>query len=116
MLKKIECYVQPGKLDAVRDAMLDLGVDGMSVSEIKGFGRERGFEESSAPRPEESRTELKPEVRQEARPDARRKPVVPEWVEQAAATSTPGDWLRPDGLPTVRVNPVVRPASNQLTA
>lgn len=51
MLKKIECYVEPGKLDAIRDALLDAGVDGMSVSEIKGFGRERGVDETGAPSP-----------------------------------------------------------------
>ena len=43
MLKKIECYIQPFKLDALTRALVELGVDGMSVSQVRGFGRQRGF-------------------------------------------------------------------------
>ena len=43
MLKKIECYIQPFKLDALTQALVQLGVDGMSVSEVKGFGRQHGY-------------------------------------------------------------------------
>lgn len=42
MLRKIECFIQPFKLEALTQALVDLGVDGMSVAEIKGFGRQRG--------------------------------------------------------------------------
>lgn len=42
MLRKIECYIQPSKLDEIKDALIDAGVDGMSVSEVQGFGRQRG--------------------------------------------------------------------------
>ena len=42
MLRKIECYIQPFKLEALTDALEERGVDGMSVTEIKGFGRQRG--------------------------------------------------------------------------
>lgn len=42
MLRKIECYIQPFKLDALTQALVEQGVDGMSVTEIKGFGRQRG--------------------------------------------------------------------------
>ena len=42
MLRKIECYIQPFKLEALTQALVELGVDGMSVTEIKGFGRQRG--------------------------------------------------------------------------
>ena len=42
MLRKIECYIQPFKLEALTQALLELDVDGMSVTEIKGFGRQRG--------------------------------------------------------------------------
>ena len=42
MLRKIECYIQPFKLDALTRALVEHGVDGMSVTEIKGFGRQRG--------------------------------------------------------------------------
>lgn len=42
MLRKIECYIQPSKLEPLTRALVEAGVDGMSVSEIKGFGRQRG--------------------------------------------------------------------------
>lgn len=42
MLKKIECFIQPSRLDKIKDALIEAGVDGMSVSEVKGFGRQRG--------------------------------------------------------------------------
>jgi len=42
VLRKIECYIQPFKLDALTRALVEHGVDGMSVTEIKGFGRQRG--------------------------------------------------------------------------
>ncbi len=42
MLRKIECYIQPFKLEALTGALVEMGVDGMSVTEIKGFGRQRG--------------------------------------------------------------------------
>jgi len=42
MLRKIECYIQPHKLDALTRALVEHGVDGMSVTQIRGFGRQRG--------------------------------------------------------------------------
>ena len=42
MLRKIECFIQPSKLDQIKDALIEAGVDGISVSEVKGFGRQRG--------------------------------------------------------------------------
>jgi nitrogen regulatory protein P-II 1 len=43
MLKKIECYIQPFKLDRIKDALIEIGVEGMSVTDVKGFGRQRGY-------------------------------------------------------------------------
>lgn len=42
-MKKIECYIQPYNLDAIAETMAVEGVRGMSVTEVKGFGVERGF-------------------------------------------------------------------------
>ena len=42
MLKKIECFIQPSKLDKIKDALIKADVDGMSVSKVEGFGRQRG--------------------------------------------------------------------------
>ena len=42
MLKKIECFIQPFKLAPLTRALVDIGVDGMSVTDVRGFGRQRG--------------------------------------------------------------------------
>ena len=42
MLKKIECFLRPSKLDTIKDELVRIGVGGMSVSEVKGFGTQRG--------------------------------------------------------------------------
>ncbi|TCO92342.1 nitrogen regulatory protein P-II family [Chthoniobacter flavus] len=44
-MKKIEAIIKPFKLEEVKDALSDLGVDGMTVSEVKGFGRQKGHTE-----------------------------------------------------------------------
>lgn len=44
-MKKIEAIIKPFKLDDVREALTELGITGMTVSEIKGFGRQRGHTE-----------------------------------------------------------------------
>jgi nitrogen regulatory protein PII len=44
-VRKIEAIVKPFKLDDVKAALLDLGVHGMTVSEVKGFGRQKGHKE-----------------------------------------------------------------------
>jgi nitrogen regulatory protein P-II 1 len=44
-MKKIEAYIRPFKLDDVKSALMELGVKGMSVSEVKGFGRQKGHTE-----------------------------------------------------------------------
>lgn len=41
-MKKIEAIIKPFKLDDVIDALSEVGIEGVSVSEIKGFGRQRG--------------------------------------------------------------------------
>ena len=41
-MKKIEAVIKPFKLDEVREALAEVGVEGMTVSEVKGFGRQRG--------------------------------------------------------------------------
>jgi nitrogen regulatory protein P-II 1 len=49
MLKKVECFIQPFKLDEVKDALIDTGVEGISVSEVRGFGKQRGFIKGEIP-------------------------------------------------------------------
>ncbi len=44
-MKKIEAVIKPFKLDEVKDALNELGVQGMTVTEVKGFGRQKGHVE-----------------------------------------------------------------------
>jgi len=44
-MKKVECIIKPFKLDDVKSALSDLGVAGMTVSEVRGFGRQKGHTE-----------------------------------------------------------------------
>ena len=44
-MKKIEAVIKPFKLDDVKDALHDAGVSGMTVTEVKGFGRQKGHTE-----------------------------------------------------------------------
>src|SRR5580700_4967429 len=41
-MKKIEAIIKPFKLDEVRDALFEIGIGGMTVSEVEGFGRQQG--------------------------------------------------------------------------
>ncbi len=44
-MKKIEAVIKPFKLDEVKDALNEIGVQGMTVTEVKGFGRQKGHTE-----------------------------------------------------------------------
>lgn len=44
-MKKIEAIIKPFKLDEVREALSDLGVSGLTVTDVKGFGRQKGHTE-----------------------------------------------------------------------
>lgn len=44
-MKKIECIIKPFKLDDVKNVITELGVAGMTVSEVRGFGRQKGHSE-----------------------------------------------------------------------
>ena len=44
-MKKIEAIIKPFKLEEVKDALAEIGIDGMTVSEVKGFGRQKGHTE-----------------------------------------------------------------------
>jgi nitrogen regulatory protein P-II 1 len=44
-MKKIECIIKPFKLDDVKNALTELGINGMTISEVRGFGRQKGHTE-----------------------------------------------------------------------
>ena len=45
VMKKIEAIIKPFKMDDVREALADIGITGMTVTEVKGFGRQKGHTE-----------------------------------------------------------------------
>ncbi len=88
-MKKIEAIIQPGKLDAVKDALLALGIDGMTVSEVRGHGRQKGHTEVY--RGHEYTVDLLPKVKIEiVVPSARLDEIVRAMV-QAARSGKIGD-------------------------
>ena len=44
-MKKIECIIKPFKLEDVKDALSEIGIQGMTATEVKGFGRQKGHTE-----------------------------------------------------------------------
>ncbi len=62
-MKKIEAIIKPFKLDEVRDALFEIGIGGMTVSEVEGFGRQHGHTEMH--RGQEYGGDLQPKVKLE---------------------------------------------------
>jgi nitrogen regulatory protein PII len=88
-MKKVECIVRPHLLDAVKTALQEVGIVGMSVSEVKGFGRQKGHTETY--RGSEYKVEFLPKVKIEvAVPEELVEPVV-EAVLKTAKTGKFGD-------------------------
>ena len=62
-MKKIEAIIQPHKLEQVREALKDLGVDGITISEVRGHGRQKGHTEMY--RGQEYTVDLLPKIKLE---------------------------------------------------
>ena len=62
-MKKIEAIIQPHKLDEVKEALIAIGVDGITVSEVRGHGRQKGHTETY--RGQEYKVDLLPKVKVE---------------------------------------------------
>src|ERR1700748_2053543 len=45
-MQKIEAVIQPSKLDAVKDALVEIGISGMTITDVRGHGRQKGHTES----------------------------------------------------------------------
>ena len=88
-MKKLEAIVQPFKLDDVKEALLAIGVDGMTLSEVRGHGRQKGHSETY--RGQEYNVDLLPKVKIEVVvPDARLAEVLTT-LTTAARTGKIGD-------------------------
>ena len=88
-MKKIEAIIQPFKFDDVKEAMKAIGIDGMTVSEVRGHGRQKGHKEVY--RGQEYEVDLLPKVKLEmVIPDARLDEVVAT-LTRSARTGKIGD-------------------------
>ena len=88
-MKKIEAVIKPFKLNDVREALSEIGVQGMTVSEVKGFGRQKGHTEIY--RGSEYTVDFLPKVKIETvLPDAQVQAAI-EAISKAARTGKIGD-------------------------
>jgi nitrogen regulatory protein P-II 1 len=88
-MKKIEAIIQPFKLEHVKEALIAIGVDGMTISEVRGHGRQKGHKEIY--RGQEYEVDLLPKVKIEMIvPDTRVQEVV-STVASSARTGKIGD-------------------------
>jgi nitrogen regulatory protein P-II 1 len=88
-MKKIEAIIQPSKLDSVKEALIAIGVEGMTASEVRGHGRQKGHREVYRGR--EYNVDLLPKVKLEiVVADARVDEVV-RTLSAAARTGRIGD-------------------------
>ena len=88
-MKKIEAIIKPFKLDEVKEALQDAGIQGLSVVEVKGFGRQKGHTELY--RGAEYEVRLLPKVKVEVACSAAEAERVVEAIASAANTGTIGD-------------------------
>ena len=88
-MKLINAIVKPFKLDDVREALSDVGIEGMTVSEVKGFGRQKGHTELY--RGAEYQVDFLPKVKLEIATQAENVDRVVEAISQAAHTGKIGD-------------------------
>ena len=88
-MKLIEAIVKPFKLDEVKDALLEIGIQGMTVTEVKGFGRQKGHKETY--RGQEYTIEFVPKVKIEVAVNDSQVQRVLETITRAAKTGSIGD-------------------------
>lgn len=88
-MKLIEAIVKPFKLDEVKDALIGIGVKGMTVTEVKGFGRQKGHKETY--RGTEYTIEFVPKVKVEVAVEDSLVQRVVETIARTAKTGSIGD-------------------------
>lgn len=88
-MKKVEAIIKPFKLDEVREALTEVGITGMTVTEVKGFGRQKGHTELY--RGAEYVVDFLPKVKIEAAVQDDQLDQVLEAIEQSAKTGKIGD-------------------------
>ncbi|MDD2388293.1 MAG: P-II family nitrogen regulator [Desulfobacterales bacterium] len=88
-MKKIEAILKPFKLDEVKDALNKIGVTGMTISEVKGFGRQKGHKETY--RGAEYQVDFVPKIKIEVVVEATLVSRVVSAIIEHAATGKIGD-------------------------
>lgn len=88
-MTKLEAIVQPGRFEAVKKALIDTGVDGMTVSEVRGHGRQKGHTETY--HGHEYSVDLLPKIKIEIVIDDKLVDAVVDSIVKNAATGKIGD-------------------------
>jgi len=88
-MKKIEAIIKPFKLDDVKEALNEMGIQGMTISEVKGYGRQKGHKEIY--RGAEYVVDFIPKVKIEIVVEADRADEVVDKISEAANTGKIGD-------------------------
>ncbi len=88
-MKKIEAIIKPFKLDEVKAALSEIGVAGMTITEVKGFGRQRGHKEIY--RGTEYQVDLVPKIQLGIVVDASQAEKVVGLIRRTASTGKIGD-------------------------
>ncbi len=88
-MKKIEAIIQPFKMDEVKEALKSIGVDGMTITEVRGHGRQKGHKEVY--RGQEYNVDLLPKVKIEMVVSDVRADEVTSTLVRAARTGKIGD-------------------------
>jgi len=88
-MTKVEAILQPNRFEVVKDALIGVGVDGMTVSEVRGHGRQKGHTESFRGR--EYEVDLLPKIKLEMIIDDEIVDTVVDTVIKHAATGKIGD-------------------------
>ena len=88
-MKMIEAIIKPFKLDDVKNALVEIGVQGMTISEVKGFGRQKGSHETY--RGAEYTTDFVPKVKVELYVSDNMVQKVLEAITRAAKSGSVGD-------------------------
>ena len=88
-MKKIEAVIQPFKLDEVKEALKSIGIDGMTITEVRGHGRQKGHKEVY--RGQEYNVDLLPKVKVELVVPSERIDEILNTIIAAARTGKIGD-------------------------
>ena len=88
-MKKIEAVIKPFKLDDVKEALNEIGIQGMTISEVKGYGRQKGHKEIY--RGAEYVVDFIPKIKIEIVVAADRAEQVVQKIREAANTNKIGD-------------------------